>query len=644
MKYEAGKSDIAVIGAGHAGIEAALAGARRGCKTLLFTLNMDAVGNMPCNPSIGGSGKGHLVCEIDALGGEMGRSADKACLQSRMLNLGKGPAVHSLRMQQDRMKYRSIMKSAVENCENLSPIQGEIVELEHNGDGTWNVTTRFGASWNVKSVVIASGTYLRGRIIVGDVMYSGGPDGMFPAGFLTDSLRKLGVPLQRFKTGTPARIHADSVDYSVLEVQKGDENPEHFSYFTKDFDDKDHLPCYVVYTNEETHRIIRENLSRSPLYSGKIEGTGPRYCPSIEDKVVRFADKERHQLFLEPTGKDTKELYLQGFSSSMPEDVQMKMIHSLKGLEHCRVMRTAYAIEYDCTDPLALNATLEFKDFPGLFGAGQFNGTSGYEEAAAQGLIAGINAASHVFGTEKLSLTRESSYIGTLIDDLVTKGTSEPYRIMTSRSEYRLLIRQDNADERLTPIGCRFGLISEERYADFLEKQKHIGDEIARIKEKVLPPSKEVNELLSSLGSAPLTTGIHMAELIRRPEVTYECLAAVDKGRPEGLTHAEKQAVEVKIKYEGYIKRQTDEAQRMARLEEKKLPADTDYASIEGLRLEARQKLDKVKPQSIGQASRISGVNPADISVLLVYLEGKARDRKRKEESGSRAQSEESGI
>ena len=628
MKYNAGNTDVIVIGAGHAGIEASLACARRGCRTMLFTLNLDAVGNLPCNPSIGGSGKGHLVCEIDALGGEMGKSADLACLQSRMLNLGKGPAVHSLRMQADRAKYHIIMKKAIENCENLHLVQGEIVELLHEEDGTWTAVTRFGAAWNTKCVIIASGTYLRGKIIVGDVSYSGGPDGMFPAGSLTESLKALGIPLMRFKTGTPARIHADSVDYSKMDVQYGDENPEHFSYHTTQFSDKDHLPCYVIYTNAKTHEIIRNNLHRSPLYSGQIEGTGPRYCPSIEDKVVRFADKERHQLFLEPMGADTKELYLQGFSSSMPEDVQMQMIHSLPGLENCRVMRTAYAIEYDCADPLALASTLEFKDFPGLFGAGQFNGTSGYEEAAAQGLVAGINASAKIRGEEMLTLSRDSSYIGTLIDDLVTKGTREPYRIMTSRSEYRLLIRQDNADERLTPIGYKYGLISEERYADFCKKRENIKNEIERIKNKSVAPSEILAKILEELGSAPVNNGINMAELIRRPEVTYEVLAPIDTFRPE-LSEKEKKAVEVEIKYEGYIKRQLDEAKRMSKLEEKKLPENIDYAVIDGLRLEARQKLNTVKPKNIGQASRISGVSPADISVLLVYLEGCARERKR---------------
>ncbi len=631
MRYNAGNADVIVVGAGHAGIEAALASARRGCRTLLFTLSLDALGNMPCNPSIGGSGKGHLVYEIDALGGEMGRSADLCCMQSRMLNLGKGPAVHSLRMQQDRMKYHSVMKSVVESCENLSLIQGEIVALERGEEGTWNVITAFDAVWSCRAVVICSGTYLRGKIIVGDTSYSGGPDGVFAANALTESLRTLGVPLMRFKTGTPARIHANSIDYSKMEKQKGDENPSHFSYYTEHFSDEGHLPCYVVYTNSETHRIIRENLHRSPLYSGQIEGTGPRYCPSIEDKVVRFSDKERHQLFLEPMGYDTKEMYLQGFSSSMPEEVQMQMIHSLRGLENCQVMRTAYAIEYDCADPLSLSATLEFKDFPGLFGAGQFNGTSGYEEAAGQGLIAGINASAHARGEEKLTLSRDSSYIGTLIDDLVTKGTREPYRIMTSRSEYRLLIRQDNADMRLTPIGYKYGLIDEKRYADFLKKRENIKNEIERVKGVNLSPKRELNDLLISLGSAPLSDGVKLSELVRRPEVTYEALSPIDRTRPV-LTEAEKKAVEIEIKYEGYIRRQLEDASRMARLEEKKLSEDIDYSAIEGLRLEARQKLNRVKPKSIGQASRISGVNPADVSVLLVFLEGRARERKRREE------------
>lgn len=615
--YDAGSADVAVIGAGHAGIEASLAAARMGCRVLLFTLNLDAVGNMPCNPSIGGTAKGHLVCEIDALGGEMGRVADIACLQSRMLNRGKGPAVHSLRMQQDRVKYRTVMKSVLENQKGLSLIQGEIVDIAPIGS-EWSVVTRFGAKWRVKAVIICSGTYLKGKIIVGDVNYSGGPDGMFPAGSLSDSLTKLGVKLMRFKTGTPARIHADSIDYTDMELQYGDERPECFERERDGFEGLDQMPCHVVYTNAETHRIIRENLHRSPLYSGKIKATGPRYCPSIEDKVVRFADKERHQLFVEPMGRETKEVYLQGFSSSMPEDVQMKMIHSLRGFEHAQVMRTAYAIEYDCVDPLSLYPTLEFKALPGLFGAGQFNGTSGYEEAAAQGLIAGINAACVVLGKEQLVLRRSDAYIGTLIDDLVTKGTAEPYRMMTSRSEYRLLLRQDNADERLTPIGHKYGLISDERYERFLEKERRIADEISRLEKTVLSP-KDVNPLLESLDSVPAKSGITAAELLRRPEVTYDAMAAVDPTRPE-LTFRESEAVEVKVKYDGYIKRQLAEAEKFKRLESKLIPRDLDYNAIDGLRLEARQKLSAIRPESIGQASRISGVSPADISVLLIKL------------------------
>ncbi len=629
--YDAGVADVAVIGAGHAGIEASLAAARLGCNTLLFTLNLDAVGNMPCNPSIGGTAKGHLVCEIDALGGEMGRVADKACLQSRMLNRGKGPAVHSLRMQQDRTLYRSLMKTVIENTKNLSLIQGEIVDLFKDGE-SWAVVTRYGAKWLVKTVIICSGTYLKGKIIVGDVSFSGGPDGMFPAGELTDSLKRLGVPLMRFKTGTPARIHADSIDYSQMEIQYGDDSPECFNRELDGLENIEQMPCYIVYTNAETHRIIRENLHRSPLYSGKIEGTGPRYCPSIEDKVVRFADKERHQLFIEPMGRDTKEVYLQGFSSSMPEDVQMKMIHSLKGLENAQVMRTAYAIEYDCADPLSLYPTLEFKDFPGLFGAGQFNGTSGYEEAAAQGLIAGINAAAIVKGKKKLTLSRSEAYIGALIDDLVTKGTNEPYRMMTSRSEYRLLLRQDNSDERLTPIGHKIGLVSDERYNAFLRKQENIKAECERLRKTVLSPNETLNSLLSDANSTPVKSGITIAELIRRPEITYDMLAPVDMHRPETLTKRERACVETEIKYEGYIKRQIAEAERFAKLESKKLPSDIDYMAIDGLRLEARQKLAKVKPESIGQASGISGVSPADISVLLIYLEGNARERKRNQQ------------
>ncbi len=621
MEYQRESVDVLVVGAGHAGIEAALAAARMGCETVLFSLNLDAVGNMPCNPSIGGTGKGHLVFEIDALGGQMGKTADKACLQSRMLNRGKGPAVHSLRMQEDRMKYRVLMKSKLENCEHLSLIQAEVVELRHKGE-LWQAVTRLGAVFTAKAVILCSGTYLRGSIIVGEVSYSGGPDGMFPSDMLSDSLRSLGLPLMRFKTGTPARLHADSIDYSVLELQSGDECPEHFSACESGAFHDPNMPCYIAYTNETTHQIIRDNLHLSPIYSGRIKGVGPRYCPSIEDKVVRFADKTRHQLFIEPMGSDTKEVYLQGFSSSLPEKVQLEMLHSIRGLEHARVMRNAYAIEYDCVDPLSLSATLEFKEYAGLFGAGQFNGTSGYEEAAAQGLIAGINAALHVKGKEKLVLPRNSSYIGTLIDDLVTKGTNEPYRIMTSRSEYRLLLRQDNADRRLTEIGYRVGLVSEEQYRTFCEKKNRIESEIERIRHVSFGPSEELFALLNSLGSALCPHGIKMTDLLRRPEITYEALAPIDTERPP-LSPRERAAVEIEIKYEGYIQKEKNEAQRLEKLEGKKLPDDIDYNAIGGIRAETRQKLLKFRPKSVGQASRISGISPADISVLLIYLESR---------------------
>lgn len=619
-EYRSKTVDVIVIGAGHAGIESALASARMGMKTVLFTINLDAVGNMPCNPSIGGTGKGHLVYEIDALGGEMGKVADMVCMQSRILNRGKGPAVHSLRMQADRQKYRLLMKKQIENTENLSLIQAEVVDIRKVED-SWECVTQLGAVWTAKAVIISTGTYLKGRIIVGDVSYDGGPDGMFPAGGLSDSLSKLGIPLMRFKTGTPVRIHADSIDYTNLERQDGDEIPEHFSSLTEGFEENHSpLPCYVVYTNEKTHEIIRNNIHRSPLYSGKIKGTGPRYCPSIEDKVMRFADKSRHQLFIEPMGYDTKEIYLQGFSSSLPEEVQLEMLHSIKGLENAEVMRIGYAIEYDCADPLSLKPSLEFKDFPGLFGAGQFNGTSGYEEAAAQGLIAGINAALYIRGEEAFTLTRDSSYIGTLIDDLVTKGTNEPYRIMTSRSEYRLLLRQDNADRRLTPYGYKLGLISEERYKKFTEKYQLIDKEVERIKNTHIPPSDTLMELLDKYGSTRADNGICLADLMRRPELGYEQLAPVDTWRPDTLERKQKEAVETEIKYEGYIKRQIREAERFSKLESKKIPADTDYYAITGIRAETKQKLSQIKPESIGQASRISGVSPADIQVLMIYF------------------------
>ena len=621
MEYFAGIIDTAVIGAGHAGIEAALASARLGCKTVLFTINLDAVGNMPCNPSIGGSGKGHLVCELDALGGEMGKVADKVCMQSRLLNRGKGPAVHSLRMQADRNVYKILMKKSIEETPNLTLRQAEIVDLRRDEDGLWLCVTKYGAVWKAKTAILSTGTYLEGRIIVGDVSFEGGPDGMFPAKGLTASLTKLGVPMMRFKTGTPVRIHSDSIDYTNLERQDSDEKPEHFSSETENFlENLTTLPCYVCYTNEKTHQIIRDNIHRSPLYSGKIQGVGPRYCPSIEDKVMRFADKTRHQLFIEPLGFDTKEMYLQGFSSSLPEDVQIEMLHSIEGLENAVVMRIGYAIEYDCCDPLALKASLEFKDFPGLFGAGQFNGTSGYEEAAVQGLVAGVNAARYIKGQEPFTLSRDYSYIGTLIDDLTTKGTNEPYRIMTSRSEYRLLLRQDNADRRLTPIGYELGLISEERYAKFLCKKQMIEDEVERINGVHVGPSEVLLEILKEHDSTPITNGISLAELLRRPELDYECLAPVDKNRPENLPEKVKEAVEIEVKYDGYIKRQLRDAKRFEKLESKKIPADTDYFSITGIRAETKQKLSKIKPTSIGQASRISGVSPSDIQVLMIYF------------------------
>lgn len=620
MEYIAGSIDVAVIGAGHAGIEAALACARLGCKTVLFTINLDAVGNMPCNPSIGGSGKGHLVCELDALGGEMGKVADMVCMQSRLLNRGKGPAVHSLRMQADRSKYKVLMKKAIEETQNLTLRQAEIVDIRRDGEN-WLAVTKYGAVWQTRTVIICSGTYLEGKIIVGDVSFEGGPDGMFAAVGLTDSLKKLGVPMLRFKTGTPVRIHADSVDFSLLERQDSDEIPEHFSSETVDFEQNlTSLPCYVCYTNEKTHEIIRNNIHRSPLYSGKISGVGPRYCPSIEDKVMRFADKDRHQLFIEPLGFDTKELYLQGFSSSLPEDVQLEMLHSIKGLENAVVMRIGYAIEYDCCDPLSLKASLEFKDFPGLFGAGQFNGTSGYEEAAVQGLVAGVNAARYCKGMEPFTLSRDSSYIGTLIDDLTTKGTNEPYRIMTSRSEYRLLLRQDNADRRLTPIGHEIGLIDDERYSRFLVKKEMIDKEVERISAIHVGPSETLLKILKEHDSTPITNGISLSELLRRPELDYESLKDIDPTRPDDLPRKVREAVEIEIKYEGYIKRQIRDAERFRKLENKKIPEDTDYFAITGIRAETKQKLSKIRPQSIGQASRISGVSPSDIQVLMIYF------------------------
>lgn len=624
MKYNAGQCDVAVIGAGHAGIEAGLAAARLGCQTILFTINMDAVGNCPCNPSIGGTAKGHLVREIDALGGEMGRAADAATLQSRMLNLGKGPAVHSLRAQIDRREYSKIMKRTLELQENLLLKQAEIVSLEREGED-WLLTTRLEAQYRAKTVILATGTFLAGKIYVGDVSYESGPDGLFPAAFLSESLQKLGLSLRRFKTGTPARVLRRSIDFSDLEVQKGDEPPEPFSYDTEPGAVQNHAVCHVSWTNEETKRVILANLDRSPLYGGKIEGVGPRYCPSIEDKIVRFADKERHQLFIEPCGLDTEEMYLQGMSSSLPEDVQVAFYHTIPGLEHVEIMRPAYAIEYDCVDPQQMDATLEFKDLPGLYGAGQFNGSSGYEEAAAQGLVAGINAALRVQGKEPLLLDRASSYMGTLIDDLVTKGVSDPYRMMTSRSEYRLILRQDNADERLTPTGRKIGLISDDRWARFTKKEEEKKIERARAEKTVIAPGEEVNAILERCGTAPLKTGAKLAELLRRPELNYEVLAPVDPTRPEFST-AIFENVEIELKYEGYIKRQKADVAEVRRLEERRLPQDADYESIQGLRMEAREKLKKIRPISVGQASRISGVSPADISVLLIWLSQRGKE------------------
>lgn len=626
MTYDAGSFDIAVIGAGHAGIEAALAAARLGCSTIVFTINLDAVGNCPCNPSIGGTAKGHLVREIDALGGEMGRTADACTIQSRMLNLGKGPAVHSLRAQIDRNHYARLMKHKLETCPNLLLRQGEIVKLEQAGE-EWLLTSRLEAVYRAKAVIIATGTFLGGKVFVGDVSYESGPDGMFPAAFLPDSLKELGISLRRFKTGTPARVLRSSIDFTNLEVQRGDEPIVPFSYDTEEpLENK--AVCHVSWTNDETKQVILENIHRSPLYGGQIEGIGPRYCPSIEDKVVRFPDKPRHQLFIEPCGLDTEEMYLQGMSSSLPEDVQVAFYHTIPGLEHAQIMRTAYAIEYDCCDPLQLSATLEFRDWPGLYGAGQFNGSSGYEEAAAQGFVAGVNAARKVQGKEPFVLDRASSYIGTLIDDLITKGASDPYRMMTSRSEYRLVLRQDNADERLTPLGRELGLISDMRWEKFQRKQEQKQAELKRVQETTLPPSQELNDILVSRGTSPLTTGAKLADLLKRPQITYEDLAPVDKERPQYST-AVFEAVEIELKYEGYIKRQRADIEEARRLERKRLPQDVDYSAIQGLRLEAGEKLNKVKPENIGQAGRISGVSPADISVLLIWLASKEREGER---------------
>ena len=620
MEYYMGEYEVAVIGAGHAGIEAALAAARLGAKTAIFTMSLDAIGNMPCNPSIGGTAKGHLVREIDALGGEMGKAADATFLQSRMLNRGKGPAVHSLRVQSDRDAYHREMKRRLEQQEGLDIIQAQVCDLRTDETGAIReLVTQLGAVYQVQTAIICSGTFLHGRIYVGDVSYESGPDGLHAAVGLSEALERLGIGLRRFKTGTPARVRRDSIDYSQLEVQAGDEPIIPFSFETPREGLKNQVVCHIAYTNETTHEIIRQNIHRSPLYGGMIEGVGPRYCPSIEDKVMRFSEKPRHQSFVEPVGLDTEEMYLQGLSSSLPEDVQLQIYRSIKGFENIKIMRNAYAIEYDCIDPLDLKATLEFIKVPGLYGAGQFNGTSGYEEAAAQGLIAGINAARRVQGKEPVILDRASSYIGTLIDDLVTKGCSDPYRMMTSRSEYRLLLRQDNADQRLTPLGHELGLINEERWQAYQDKQQQIAQEKKRIEKLTFGPSEALNRMLVEKGTAALETGVHASDLIRRPQLTYQDLAPFDTERPPIADEVTEQ-VEIQIKYEGYIQKQLMQVEQMRKLESRLLPEDICYEQVRGLRLEAIEKLQRVRPYNIGQASRISGVSPADISVLLIYL------------------------
>ena len=619
--YDAGNYDVAVIGAGHAGCEAGLACARLGMKTLVFSISLENIANMPCNPHIGGSSKGHLVREIDALGGEMGKVIDKTYVQLRMLNTSKGPAVYSLRAQADRKRYHMLMKHTLEQQENLFLKQAEIVDISVKDGRVESVTTNVGAVYHVKSVIVSTGTYLRGMIHIGEAHVPSGPDGVSPSNELSEVLKKIGVELVRFKTGTPARINKRSIDFSKMEIQEGDKNPEAFSFEDRDLDDTDQMPCYLTYTNEETHKVIRENLHRSPLYSGEINGVGPRYCPSIEDKVVRFADKKRHQIFVEPIGRDTDEMYIQGMSSSLPEEVQVKMYRTLPGLENCEFTRPAYAIEYDCIKPDDLKLSLEYKSINGLYFAGQTNGTSGYEEAACQGLIAGINAAREIKGLEPIVLDRSQAYIGVLIDDIVTKGTNEPYRMMTSRAEYRLLLRQDNADLRLTEIGHKVGLISDERYERFLKKKEDIEREIERVNKVIIKPTEKVNSVLRRYNTNELKTGAKLSDLIKRSELSYEKLEEIDEDRPKDLDFQVKQEVGIQIKYDGYLKLEEQEVERFKKLEEKLLPKDIDYEEIKGLRIEARQKLNKVKPESIGQASRISGVSPADISVLLIYLE-----------------------